>query len=848
MARSDVKSSQHSAAEASKLETQRSTIIRLCSPGAAPRIPLACEQAVLESRLARMRLLDRYIFREVASHSVLGLAVFTFVFFVPQLVRLMDLIVRHSGGIFAVAELFLCSLPPVLGFTLPMAVLVGVLIGLGRLSADSEIVALHASGIGLRRLLVPIGFVAAACALVTLVMTFWLSPLAVGTLRALEDRLLSSQAPYAIQPRVFDERFPHFILYVQDVEAAATHWNGVFLAESGSSDRPSNVTIAKDALVVMSPNQGQLELHLGAGSTHEYDPREPSKYNVTTFGQSDIPIDVSAPRAAPKNAALNVTEESVWSLFTSRGSNWRDARVEFHRRIAFPAACLVFALLGIPIGVQPRRGGRAAGLILTLVLIGVYYFVFVTGAHAAQQGSVSPWFGIWIANIVAAFIGLVFLRRIEKIRRPNRLFAWADSLLHRWRQQQRRESDAAPIPASNGLLNGPLSNSSVSNGAAIPIRHAANAQAARSSGSVAFPMLIDVYLLQRFFYYFIVLLAGFVIIFEAFTLFDLLGDIAKNNIPASMVTSYLGYLVPYMVYLLAPLATLVATLTTLAVLAKNNEVIAFKASGVSLYRLVLPLTLAGGLVAGGMFLLDDTFLPLANQRQDALRNQIKGRPAQTYFQPARQWIFGENDKIYNYELFDIDHQLFGGLSVFELDPGTFQVHRRIYAARATWEPTQSTWVLAGGWVRDFEDGQVARYRPFKVTSLAELTEPPSYFRREVRQFDQLNWRQLGAYIAGLKQAGFDTSRLSVQWHKKFAYPLIAAIIVCLGAPFAFLVGTRGAIGGLAVAVGIGIVYWATSALFQAMGSVGQLPALLAGWAPDAIFGLLAVYFFLRMPT
>lgn len=790
-----------------------------------------------------MRLLDRYICREVASHSVLGLAVFTFVFFVPQLVRLMDLIVRHSGGFFTVAELFLCSLPPVLGFTLPMAVLVGVLIGLGRLSADSEIVALHASGIGLRRLLVPIGFVAAGCAVITLVMTFWLSPFAIRTLRALEDRLLSSQAPYAIQPRVFDERFPHFILYVQDVEASATRWTGVFLAEAGSTDKPSDVTLAKDAVVVVSPDDTQLELHLGAGSTHEYDPHDPSKYNVTTFGESDIPIDVSPASAGPKNAALTATEESTWALWRARGSNWRDARVEFHRRIAFPAACLVFALLGVPIGVRPRRGGRAAGLILTLVLIGAYYFVFVTGAHAAQQGSVSPWFGIWIANIVAAFIGLVFLRRIEQIRRPNRVVVWVDTLLDRWRKQQRRESDAAPIPSLNGgRTNGPISNGGA---AAWP---QTNVQAARAGSTVAFPMLIDVYLLQRFFYYFVVLLAGFVLIFEAFTLFDLLGDIAKNNIPASMVTSYLGYLVPYMVYLLAPLSTLVATLTTLAVLAKNNEVIAFKASGVSLYRLVLPLTLAGALVAGGMFLLDDTFLPVANQRQDALRNQIKGRPPQTYFQPARQWIFGENDKIYNYELFDIDHQLFGGLNVFELDPATFQIRRRIFAARATWEPTESTWVLAGGWIRDFESGQVAHYRPFKVTSLPELSEPPSYFRREVRQFDQLNWHQLGTYIAGLKQAGFDTSRLSVQWHKKFAYPLIAAIIVCLGAPFAFLVGTRGAIGGLAVAVGIGIVYWATSALFQAMGSVGQLPALLAGWAPDAIFGFLAVYFFLRMPT
>src|SRR5271167_2124848 len=137
-----------------------------------------------------MRLVDKYIGREVASHALLGLAVFTFVFFVPQLVRLMDLVVRHSGGLGTVLLIFLCSLTPVLAFTVPMAVLVGVLIGLGRLSADSEIVALHASGISLRRLLLPIGFVAFVSAIVTLLITFWLSPVSLRTLRRLEVKVL----------------------------------------------------------------------------------------------------------------------------------------------------------------------------------------------------------------------------------------------------------------------------------------------------------------------------------------------------------------------------------------------------------------------------------------------------------------------------------------------------------------------------------------------------------------------------------------------------------------------------------------------------------------------------------
>src|SRR6185437_13527813 len=425
------------------------------------------------------------------------------------------------------------------------------------------------------------------------------------------------------------------------------------------------------------------------------------------------------------------------------------------------------------------------------------------------------------------------LWRTENIRRPNHALAWIESLWAR-RKERRR---AVPQPAGS---NGPLN---------FTERRGLITRTLKANRTMGFPMLIDIYLLRQFLYYFVVLLAGFVVIFDAFTLFDLLADIARNNIGVLTVVNYFRYLVPSIVYQLAPLATLVATLVTLAILAKNNEVIALKASGISMYRLVLPLILTGCLVSGGMFVLDETYLPYANQRQDALRNRIKGRPAQTYFEPAQQWIFGENSKIYNYEIFDPDQRLFGGLNVFELNPATFQVRRRVFATRASWEPTEKIWVLTRGWVRDFgADGRVAEYRPFTATSLSELIEPPGYFRREVRQYSQMNWRQLSSYIASLRQAGFDTARLAVQWQKKFAFPLIAAIIISLAAPFAFLVGTRGAVGGLAVAFGIGVVYWATAALMEAMGSVGQLPPVLAGWGPDAIFGFIAVYFFLRMPT
>lgn len=770
-----------------------------------------------------MRLLDRYIAREILSHAALGLAVFTFVFFIPQLVRLMELVVRHAAGGDTLARLFLSAFPGVLTFTLPTAALVGVLLGLGRLSADSETIALNALGLGLRRLLVPVLTVALFCALLTVAMTLWLTPRAVSTYRNLEQRVRTTQASYLVTPRVFDERFPRLVVYINDIEAAGTRWQGLLLADAGAAEG-SRLTLAERAIVIADREQGKLQLHLSNGSTHDYSRSAPDSYSVSTFGESDIAVTIVDPRnARPPEPVL--AERPLGYLWSASGAEGVAARVELHRRFAFPVACLVFALLAVPIGARPRRGGQAVGFLLTILLITGYYMILIMGIGFAQRGLIPVWLGVWGANLVIGAAALVLLPGTLRIHTEGTISYWLGGLIALLR---RRPPRAAAIARAR--------ERTVTGGPANYVR----------GGS--FPLLIDLYISKRFLKYFFLLLAAFLFLFSVFTFFEILEDVARNQIPFIAVLDYFIFLTPYLTYQLAPLAALVAALATLGLLAKNNEIVALKASGVSLYRLALPLLFAGALIATGMFLMDDTFLPYANQRQDSVRNRIKGRPAQTFYQPGQRWIFGENTKVFHYDFFDPDNALFGGLSVFELDPETFQLRRRVFATRARWAAELKTWVLSEGWVRDFEGPVVRHYAPFRATTLLELHEPPAYFQREVRQSSQMNWRELREYIGSLQQAGFDVARLSVQWNKKFAYPLIAFVSILLGIPFAIRVGTRGAVGGLALGLGMGIAYWAISALLEAMGAVGQLPPSMAGWAPDAIFLFLGVYLFLKMPT
>ncbi len=774
-----------------------------------------------------MRILDRYIVREVFRHALLGLVVFTFVFFVPQLVRLMELLVRHSGSGGQLVKLFLCLFPGVLTFTVPMAILVGVLLGLGRMSADSEIIALTALGIGRSRILLPVAVLALTGTLITGCMTLWAGPVSLRAFRGIEADLIANQVSFQVQPRVFDERFPKTVLYVNDVSASGTQWHGVFLAEAGDQNS-SQLTLAENAIVIAEPQLGKLELHLQGGATHEFNRLDPNHYSVTQFGQSDLPIEVTG-LLPSKERSLSNQERSLVQLWFDNGPSWREARVELHRRIAFPFACIFFALVAVPLGSQPRRGGRAAGTLLAVLLIASYYLLFVFGAGLARQGAVPVPAGIWIANLALGLLSVILLPRMEQLRGDR---AWLMVLLRLRsrgrlfrRRKAARDREASAARSQNG---------SRENGTQYP-------------QSNSFPRLMDIYLLRRFFSYFFLLMATFIFLFETFTFFELLDDIARHRIAFLIVVKYFSYLAPYLAYQLAPLAALVAVLVTLGVMSKNNEVVACKASGISLYRLALPLLLAGVTLAAVMVVLDDTYLPYANQQQDALRNQIKGRPAQTYTRPQR-WIFGENSKIYNYDLFDSTQNLFGGLSVVELDPATFHIKRRIFANRARWSPEQNVWILENGWIRDFEEGVVSKYQQFGATTLAELKEPPTYFNRQVLQAFQMSWDELRLYIDGLQRAGFDVSALRVQWHKKLAYPAIAPVSMLLAIPFALLVGMRGALGGVALGVGIAIGYWAAAALLEAMGGVGQLPPLLAGWSPDLIFFFFGMYFFFKMPT
>jgi LPS export ABC transporter permease LptF/LPS export ABC transporter permease LptG len=787
----------------------------------------------------RIRILTRYVLGEVVSHALIGAAVFTFILFTRDLGRILELVVRNSAPLPSIAEIFFYTIPVALTYTIPMGVLVGILIGLSRLAADSEVTAMRASGLSVWSFLRICSIFVVIAWLLALINTVYVAPRSLASLDDLQNHLKSSQASFEVQPRVFYEGFPKLVLYVQDVKAMSggAIWKGVFLADLTDPSAP-RITLAKQGLLA-SQSPETMVLHLTDGSTHESDPKTPDQYQISTFQTTDIPIQVPTTQTSQQNEPESLSEMSIPQLLksahTGDANNRRWTLIEFHRRFALPTACVVLAMVGIPLGLSSKKGGKSSGFVLTILLVFLYYSVSLIGVSLARQARLAPWSGVWMADFVFLLGGAFLLWQSE--RRP--ISFWSrDSKAKAAEARTEQSPSSAAGRALPALTNG----SAVSK----PPRRLARAWRRLH---LRFPTILDDYVLRDFALYLFMIGGAFITLLLVFTLFELLGDILHNGISALTVGEYLLNVTPYFLYYpIAPMSMLLAVLVTFGLLQRSNEITAIKATGISLYRIIIPVLFASVLVAGVLFASDQLYLPYTNKRQDELRNKIKGKPAQTYLRPDRKWIFGQHSDIYYYQLFDPDRDSFGGITVFQFDSKTFEITHRVVAERAYWSAPMGRWVYEQGWERTLDGSAIENYHKFDAATFPHLAEPPSYFKKEVKQSSEMNYEELRRYIHDLEQSGFDVVRLRVQLQKKIAYPLITLVMAVLAIPFALSAGKRGALAGVATAIGIGVVYWTISGLFEAMGNLSQLPPTVAAWSPNLVFGFIGGYLILRMPT
>jgi lipopolysaccharide export system permease protein len=361
---------------------------------------------------AGVRIIDRYIGRELFISMGLGLSFFTFVLLTKPLLKLIELVVTKHVPLGSVAWLFLYILPPLLVFTAPMALLLAIIATYGRLAADQELTALKAAGCRLYRLSLAAFGVGTAAMAITAASTIYGVPWAAQSFRELVFALTRTQATIGIEERVFNDDFHGLILYANRLDDAKGVMEGVFVVDTRDEKNPRTIT-ARRGRVTPDDRQNTVVLELQDGSAHVIPEGNPGHYQVSRFQTLKLPLSVSDPRTAGLRER-NPDELTIAELLAgiqereASGENTADLQVSLHKRFATPAACLVFVILGIPLAIRIRRSGRGISLGVTVALAFMYYALMVFGHGMGKNGLIPPFWGVWIPNLLLGSVGLLF--------------------------------------------------------------------------------------------------------------------------------------------------------------------------------------------------------------------------------------------------------------------------------------------------------------------------------------------------------------------------------------------------------------------------------------------------------
>ena len=784
--------------------------------------------------------------REILGPLALGFLVYTFMMLIRFLFDSAEMIIRRGLPVSIVGELLVDTLPNIVVLTIPMSLLFGILIAVGRLSSDSELVAMRSCGISLLSLYRPILLVSAALTLANAYLMIDLLPRGNHALQQLRLTIITETVSKQVEPRVFYPEFQGSLLYVFEMPKGENRWRGVLLAQSvpGSQNR---ITVAEWGRIKLDAAGERVVLELENAWTHDVDLNHPDRYQISFNKRLDQVLEdrFTSSQREKITRSKGLRELTLGELVArtqdpAASAEERNlARVEIHKKFAIPAACLVFGLFALPLGFNNRRGSKASGFALSLGVILVYYILLNNGEEAARFGKLPAWVAMWLPNLLLSVGGLILLARKNRdkglmLARLGRglsdLWRWLLDL-HGQREERREErrrqrADGARAGGDEGFADLVLR---------VP------------RFRLRFPNTLDRYVVRTFAYVFSLVLLSGVSIYVLADLSENVDDILKNHVARAVVFDYYKYLSLQIFYDIAPVLVLVTTLITFSLLSRTNEITACKALGISVYRLALPALCAALVVALGAVYLESAVLPASNQRVAELKDRIRGRETvRTYRRADRQWLFGQDRYVYNYLRYDSHQQSLQRLQVFEFD-ARHRLTSRLFAQQAVYDPDHG-WIFTDGWVRRFDGVEVEEYQRFDKPKLVDFPEKPEYFDSEIRTPEQMRYGELQDYIAELEASGQPVPELKVELYKKAAFPLVSLVMALVALPFAFRLGRHGALYGIGLSIVLGIAFMVVFALFSTLGEVGALPAAVAVWSPDVLFAMLAAYLFLGVRT
>lgn len=373
--------------------------------------------------------LYRYLMKELFPSFLLGVVGFTFILLTGRILQLTELFVNKGIPLGFILKLLYFLLPSFLVLTIPMATLLSVLLAFNRLSGDNEITALKASGVSLYQMTPPVLLLALTTTLATTFLSLYSLPRANQASRSLLYEMASSRAHAGVRERVFNDDFEGLVLYVERVTPRTFQWENVFISDSRNAAETHTI-IARQGMVLSDPHLLIVTLRLKNGAIHKLGD-QPNAYQKIDFNTYDLRLDLKTGLKEKKSGEKHPAEMSLSELadavqaLRSKKADFKPQMIKIHEKFSIPFACLVFGIIGIPLGLQSRtsRAGRSIGFAWSIGVLLIYYLLTNAGTSLAERGVIQLEVGMWAANAIFLGFGIYLLNKATN-ESPVLLMVW----------------------------------------------------------------------------------------------------------------------------------------------------------------------------------------------------------------------------------------------------------------------------------------------------------------------------------------------------------------------------------------------------------------------------------------
>jgi len=756
-------------------------------------------------------IISKYLIQAILPYFVFSWLLLTVIIFVQQASRYSDIFFSINIPKNLVWQLTFALVPNVIAFTCPMAVLVGVIIGLSRMQRDGELIAIRGSGVGNFQITLPIIFLGAILSIFTFLINLYGVPFAAQIVRkvALQTALYKLESP--IEPGVFNTEINGYTIYVKDGDFEKGTWKNIFIYNEDKITNQVRLITSKNGRI--DYNENVSELLLENAFVHTFSTKNiDEKYIFENVGQIRFAIKTRRGELIEKLSSSGETpdelglQELAQYALTKQGKERTEAQILWQRRIILSITPLIFAILGTAIVLRFNRGGRGFGIFLALISLVFYYLITLFGEQLARTNKISVLSASAIPIITSVFV-------ISWFFLSNRLL-----LKNTFGKSRKSLKVKLPTYKLNIVSN-------------------KNSYIGLNTGILDFDIIFN---LLKYFLLTFIFITSIYMIFTAFELWKFAGE-TDNGL--TLLAKYLFYLIPFIYIQLAPSALMIATLATFVIKSRQNEIVTWTSAGQSVYRLLLPcfiLMILLGFVNWG---IQEMVAPKTNKIQDELRAQIRSRGI-TAKKEGKFWVANDR-RIFSFEIEESKNkpaQKVKNLSIYEFSEDQSKLQTMYRTTEAVWEKDKIKF-------SDKSEKQIWKDGKVEITQIPndEINEKLNPFNDLYEKPSHLNTKEIKEQI-NKTESETEQRNFEVALEKKYTTMFLPFVITLFTAPFALSISRKGRVVTIGYAVGVWLLFMAVSNTFEQFGLNGYIASRFAVWSPLFLFSIIGIFLLSKVRT